>query len=166
MLRVCLEAHRKRGTLDKALEFPCGAGGEGGPGYPLLHHVIISPYESATPEAKVATARLLVKEFGADAVAHYAQGSPYDEVTPLLVSASLGNVEMMEFLISGRSVCLRLLSSLYSSSLFLTYALFLPITGAHIPSEENVPSTSYQLGIPFPLLPSLSPSSTVLLACI
>lgn len=114
MLWVYLEAHRERGTLIKALEFPCGCGGEEGEPnrHPLLHHVIISTHDSAT----VAITRLLVKESGADAVAHY-PCSPYDEVTPLLASASLGNAGMMEFLISGRSTCLRPLFTLLSPSL-------------------------------------------------
>ena len=61
--RVCLDAHRAHGTLHVALESPCQT--EDGKGTylckPLLEHVIMTDKEGATPEARVATARLLVE---------------------------------------------------------------------------------------------------------
>jgi len=67
---------------------------------PLLHHITTSNLQEATPEAKVAAARLVVKDFGADAISHYPCNSV--NLSPLNIAASHGALEMMDFLISGR----------------------------------------------------------------
>jgi hypothetical protein len=98
MIRSVLEAHCERGTLYKALECPC-RDEQGIYRVPLLHHIITLGDEGAPPRERVAIARLLVKEFGADAVSAYACG---DVATPLLTAVSQGEVELMDFLISGK----------------------------------------------------------------
>ena len=102
MLRICLEAHRIHGTLHEALESPCQTyDGRDILTKPLLEHVIVSRKGGVTPEAKVATARLLVKEFGADPLACYPDFT--DVASHLHTAASLAQVELMEFLILGTS---------------------------------------------------------------
>lgn len=102
MLRIYLEAHRIHGTLHEPLELPCQCYDGGGVfTKPLLEHVIMSQKVGVTPEARVATARLLVKEFGADPLACYPDS--LDVASHLRTAASLAQVELMEFLILGRS---------------------------------------------------------------
>lgn len=78
---------------------------------PLLQHANFE-FEDATLEARLATVKMLVKEFGVDFTAYYPGGSD-EGVLPLLTAVFVGEFAMMDLLISGMS------SSLLQSSMCL-----------------------------------------------
>jgi hypothetical protein len=147
MIRSVLEAHRERGTLHKALECPC-RDEQGIYRVPLLHHIITLGDEGAPPRERVAIARLLVKEFGADAISAYACG---DVATPLLTAVSQGEVELMDFLISGKSALRsELLLSPCFSYIFPLSTFVLRPCSSTLPSDRHPDSSFFALSF-FPL---------------
>jgi len=123
---------------------------------PLLHHIITLGDEGAPPRERVAVARLLVKEFGADPVSAYAWG---DVATPLLTALSQGEMEIMDFLISGKSALRSEFLYLLAFPLSFFFPPFCCIL-ARPPSLATASGSSF-LALPLPSLSSSFPSQNV-----
>ena len=157
VLRILLEAHRARGTLTKALESPCRAAN--GTFSPLIHHAVYNFFD-ATLDARLATVRMLVEEFGVDTSAYYP--GAFDEVLPLLTAAFVGEVAVMDLLICGRYVPVSppLSPSPFPVPFDLSASFIIPFCHSCLP----LPAFAVPIFLPPPSL--LMCSFTVLLACI